>query len=299
MIVGDREKAQVAALQAGAACLIVIGETRQVAPAVLALAAERGATVISSPHDTYATARLLNLSLPVAEFMREPEQTVAPDDLATDLAAALNGPGRAPAGRGRRGPVCGIVSRGDLLRGRRKRVILVDHNHRSQAVEGLEEAELLGVIDHHNLGDLHTAAPIRLILEPVGCTATIITRALCARQSRAGAVDRRAAAGGDHLRHAALHLADDDRARPHRGGIAGRDRRGWRSTTFAHELFAARSDFSATTPGELVASNLEDYDLRRVNAGDRAGGDAGDRLLRGAPGGVRRRTGAAEGGGRL
>ncbi len=258
VIVGDRENAQEAALRAGADCLIVIGG-RTVSPAILALAAERGATVISSPHDTYATARLLNLSLPVAEFMREPEQTAAPDDLATDLAAALIGPGSPilPVVDDE-GRVCGIVSRGDLLRGRRKRVILVDHNHRSQAVEGLEEAELLGVIDHHNLGDLHTAAPIRFILEPVGCTATIITE----HYALANLVPGPPIAGlllaaiiSDTLLFTSPTTTARDRvAAESLAAIAGLE-----IEAFAHELFAARSDFSATTPGELVANNLKTY----------------------------------------
>ncbi|MFN8539365.1 MAG: putative manganese-dependent inorganic diphosphatase [Thermomicrobiales bacterium] len=258
VIVGDRENAQEAALRAGADCLIVVGG-QAVSQAVLMLAAERGATVIGSPHDTYATARLLNLSLPVAEFMREPGATAAPDDLVTDLAATLVGPG-APILPvvDDEGVVLGIVSRGDLLRGRRKRVILVDHNHRSQAVEGLEEAELLGVIDHHNLGDLHTAAPIRFVLEPVGCTATIIIEhyvlaGLMPEPSIAGLL--LAAIISDTLLFTSPTTTERDR-------IAARilgEGSGLEVEAFAHELFAARSDFSATTPRELVANNLKTY----------------------------------------
>lgn len=257
-IVGDRDHAQRAALEAGAACLIVVGGGA-VPAATLALAAARGAAVIASPHDTYATARLLNLSLPVAEFMREAEQTVAPDDLASDVAVALVGPGtRALPVVEDDGRVLGIVSRSDLLRGRRKRVILVDHNQRSQAVGGLEEADLLGVLDHHNLGDLHTAEPILFVLEPVGCTATIVAELY----GRAGIAPEPPIAGlllaaiiSDTLLFTSPTTTARDRAAA--GGLAARA--GLAIEPFARDLFAARSDFSGVTPGELVANNLKTY----------------------------------------
>jgi manganese-dependent inorganic pyrophosphatase len=258
VIVGDRENAQEAALLAGADCLIVVGG-QAVSDEILALAAVRGATVIGSPHDTYATARLLNLSLPVAEFMREPEQTAAPDDLAADLAAILVGPGtRTLPVVDDDGRVCGIVSRVDLLRGRRKQVILVDHNQRSQAVEGLEEAELLGVIDHHNLGDLHTAAPIRFILEPVGCTATIIAE----HYALANLVPEPSIAGlllAAIISDTLLFTSPTTTARDRTAAETLSSLAGLAIEPFAHELFAARSDFSATTPRELVANNLKTY----------------------------------------
>ncbi len=260
VIVGDRENAQEAALRAGAACLIVIGG-RTVSDAIRALATARGATVISSPHDTYATARLLNLSLPVAEIMRQPGPTVDPDDLAADVAGALLGPGtRALPVVDDDGHIRGILSRSDLLRGSRKRVILVDHNHRSQAVDGLEEAELLAVLDHHNLGDLRTAEPILFVLEPVGCTATIVTE----HYRVAGLEPERPIAGlllaaiiSDTLLFTSPTTTDRDRAAAETlAPLAGLE-----TEAFAHELFAARSDFSAATPRELVENNLKSYEF--------------------------------------
>lgn len=258
VIVGDREDAQGAALRAGVACLIVIGG-RAVSPAIRTLARERGAALIVSPHNTYATARLLNLSLPVSAIMRPPGRTVDPDDLAADAAGALLGPGtRALPVVDEDGHVHGILSRSDLLRGRRKRVILVDHNQRSQAVEGLDEAELLGVIDHHNLGDLRTVEPILFILEPVGCTATIIAEEYRA----AGLTPERAIAGlllaaiiSDTLLLTSPTTTERDRsAVAELAALAGLDAEG-----FAQELFQARSDFSATTPRTLVGNNLKGY----------------------------------------
>lgn len=260
VIVGDRAGAQEAALLAGAACLIVVGE-EPVPDATLALARARDAVVLRSPHDSYATARLLNLSLPVAEVMRPPSATLDPDDLASEVAPALlNAGARALPVVDEDRHVVGIVSRSDLLRGRRKRVILVDHNQRGQAVEGLEEAELLAVIDHHNLGDLQTAEPIPFILEPVGCTATIVSELY----DRAGLTPDAPIAGlllaaivSDTLLLTSPTTTSRDRAAVDR--LAARS--GFDAEAFARDLFRARSDFSATTPRDLVTGNLKTYEF--------------------------------------
>ena len=260
VIVGDREEAQLAAIEGGVACLIVIGEEGP-SERVLGLARERGTILISSAHDTYATARLLNLSQPVTEVMRQPSRTVDPDELAADTASyLLNAPGRALAVVDEDGRVRGTVSRSDILRGGRKRVILVDHNQRAQAVEGIDEAELLGVVDHHNLGDLRTAEPIPFILEPVGCTATIILDGY----DRAGLPPARPIAGlllaaiiSDTLLLTSPTTTARDRAALERlAPLAALD-----PTEFARGLFRARSDFSATTPRELILGNLKEYEF--------------------------------------
>ena len=260
VIVGDRENAHEAALRAGAACLIVVAG-RAPTGAILALARERGATLIVSPHDIYATARLLNLSLPVSEIMRPGGPTIDPDDLAADASGALLGPGtRAVPVVDEDGRVQGILSRTDLLRGRRKRVILVDHNHRSQAVDGLDEAELLGVIDHHNLGDLRTAEPIPFILEPVGCTATIIAE----HYALAGIEPEPPIAGlllaaiiSDTLLFTSPTTTGRDRVAADRLAALAR----LETEAFARELFEARSDFRGTTPRDLLLGNLKAYEF--------------------------------------
>ncbi len=257
-IVGDREDAQLAALQCGVGCLIVIGGTKPTA-AVLEQAEARGVVVLTSAHDSYATARLLSLSQSVTAAMRHPGRTVEQSDLIDDIAdQLLTARGRALAVVDEEGRVCGTVSRSDILRGWRKRVILVDHNQRVQAVEGIDEAELLGVVDHHNLGDLQTAEPIPFLLEPVGCTATIVLD----RYQRAGLTPSPPIAGlllaaiiSDTLMLTSPTTTDRDRtALQQLGALADLD-----PLIFARELFEARSDFSMTTPREIILSNLKEY----------------------------------------
>lgn len=258
VIVGNRADAQEAALRAGAACLIVVGD-EPVSDRVLALASERQVIVLRSPYDSYGTARLLSLSLPVAEVMRAPGATLDPDDLASDVASTLLTAGRRAlivVNDARR--VVGIVSRSDILRGRRKQVLLVDHNQRSQAVAGIDEADLLGVVDHHNLGDLRTAEPIHFTLEPVGSTATIVSE-LFARASLAPDVPiaglLAAAIISDTLQLTSPTTTPRDEAAL--GLMAARA--GIEPAELARELFRARSDFNATTPRALLAGNLKSY----------------------------------------
>ena len=193
--------------------------------------------------------------------MRPPGATVDPDDLAGDAANTLLASGaRALPVVDEDGRVHGVLSRSDLLRARRKRVILVDHNLRSQAVEGLEEADLLGVIDHHNLGDLRTSEPVPVIIEPVGCTATIVHELYRA----AGLAPEPAVAGlmlaaiiSDTLLFTSPTTTPRDRA----AAEALTARAGLALEPFAQELFRARSDYSATTPRELLLGNLKTYEF--------------------------------------
>ena len=260
VIIGDLEDAQIAAIEGDCAGLIVIGDTPP-SDAVLALARERSVLIATSPHDTYATARLLNLSQPVGGVMRQPTHTLDRDDLATETAGPLlDASGRALVVVDDERRVCGTLSRSDILRGRRKRVILVDHNQRAQAVEGIDEAELLGVLDHHNLGDLRSAEPIPFILEPVGCTATLILD----HYNRAGltppapiATLLLAAIISDTLMLTSPTTTARDRTALERLG----DLAGVEPQEFARGLFHARSDFSATTPHALILANLKEYEF--------------------------------------
>ena len=183
VILGDRERAQLAALEAGAACLIITGGY-SINERVKREAKNRKACIISVPYDTFATARLINMSVPVDTMMKK-DKLIAfnIDDLVDDVRKVMLD------SRFRNYPVVddnnkllGVVSRYHLLALMRKQVILVDHNEKGQAVPGLEQAEILEVIDHHRLGDVQTVEPIYFRNEPVGCTATIVASAYLENQ---------------------------------------------------------------------------------------------------------------------
>ena len=168
VIIGDRVEAQLAVLEAGAAGLILTRDT-EITPAL-----RYKAVVISTPYDTYTTARLINQSIQVRLVMTKNLVTLKTTDLLSDVREKMLAAKFVSYPVLERGKYVGMMDRGMMLVPDRQEVILVDHNERSQAVEGIEEAHLLEIIDHHRLGGLTTGAPIFIRQEPVGSTATIV-----------------------------------------------------------------------------------------------------------------------------
>lgn len=172
MVIGDRTDAQLRAIEQGISAIIVTGGLR-VAGEVLELARERQVTIISSRHHTFKTVQLLNLSIPGRHIMKTEMLTAEEDDLLDDIRPLLTRQPVLPVIDPDR-KVVGTVARSGILRPARQRVVLVDHNERSQSVEGLEEAEIVAIIDHHRIYDVHTNSPIFMRCEPLGATNTII-----------------------------------------------------------------------------------------------------------------------------
>ena len=175
VILGNRYEAQLCASEMGASCIIVC-EGAGVSMTIKKLAQERGCTVITTPYDTYTAARLINQSMPISYFMKtEKLITFDTDDFIDDIKDVM------ASKRFRHFPVLdkegkykGLISRRNLLGARGKNVILVDHNERGQAVDGIENANILELIDHHRLGTVETVGPVFFRNQPLGCTATII-----------------------------------------------------------------------------------------------------------------------------
>lgn len=176
LVMGDREDAQRAAIDVGVGALVVTG-AHPVSDAIIELARERKVTVISVPHHTYATVRLIHLSAAVKHIMRTEVPTCGPDDLVDDVRDILrSGKARSLVVIDHERRVVGIVSRSNLLHPVRRQLFLVDHNERGQAVAGIEQAEVLGVIDHHRVADFQTNYPPFMRLEPLGSTSTIVAK---------------------------------------------------------------------------------------------------------------------------
>lgn len=174
VILGDRVRSQPLALEAGAACLIVTTGAHP-ADEVLRLAGDRGAVVIATPHDTYSAARLVALSHAVGDLMETDALTVHPDMLLSEAAEdLLTSPHREAVVTDDDGRAVGVLTRTDIARGRRRRVVLVDHNEMSQSAPGIEDAQVVEIVDHHRVGDVQTAGPILFLNLPVGSTATIV-----------------------------------------------------------------------------------------------------------------------------
>ncbi len=175
VILGNRYESQLCAIEMEADCIIVC-EGAAVSMTIRKLAQERGCTVIMTPYDAYFVARLINQSMPIEYFMRTKglitfQDTDCIDDIRDVMASKRH---RDFPVLDRDGRYRGMISRRNLLGAKGKQIVLVDHNERSQAVDGIENAEILEIIDHHKLGTVETIAPVFFRNQPVGCTATII-----------------------------------------------------------------------------------------------------------------------------
>ena len=175
VIVGNRKDAQLAAIDLNASVLIITGNF-EIEAEIIEKAEEKKIIVISCMQDTYTTSKMISQSICVNTVMTTEKLVLFNlDDFVDDIKNKML------QTRYRSYPVIddnnviqGFISRYHLISSRKKKVILVDHNEKSQSVDGIEEAEILEIIDHHRFGDIQTTYPISAILEPVGSTATII-----------------------------------------------------------------------------------------------------------------------------
>lgn len=177
VILGDFEEAQACAVNIDASCMVICKDA-EVSPKLIQKAKEQSIVIIQTPYDTFTTARLINQSIPVKFYMTSGPLTMFRmndyvDDIKDIMAKKRF---RDFPILDRHGRFKGFISRRRFLGASKKKVILVDHNERSQAVDGIEEAEIIEIIDHHRLGDIETVSPITFRNQPVGCTATIINQ---------------------------------------------------------------------------------------------------------------------------
>ena len=174
VLIGDRhDETIIDCVKQGISVLIVTGDGR-VSADVIEEAEKRGIFVLSTPYDTYTAARLINQCVPVRRIMHQDPVCFKPLDLLSDIKGTMEETNYRNYPVVENGRLVGIVSRDNLTMPERDRVILVDHNERGQAVEGIEAAKIVEIIDHHRLGGIQTSEPIYTHAEPVGCTATIV-----------------------------------------------------------------------------------------------------------------------------
>lgn len=175
IICGDREDAQRFALEKDISLLIITGGA-EVSDDIKEKAKERDISLINTPHDTFTTSRLIIQSIPVSYVMTRSGLVLFDlDDLVEVVKSKMS------QTRYRSYPVVdlnnnsvGLISRYHLISSIKKKVILVDHNERRQSIDGLEDARIIEIIDHHRVADVFTGSPIYFRNEPVGSTATII-----------------------------------------------------------------------------------------------------------------------------
>jgi manganese-dependent inorganic pyrophosphatase len=265
VVVGDRPKAQTQAIELGAALLVL---SNGVSPEerILALAREHGTAIVGSELDTYVTARMITLSEPCHALIEGDPLTVGLDDLAKDIATQIMDVHyRAAVAVDHSGRPIGLVTRSDLVRPEPRHVLLVDHAERGQSVPGIEEAEIVEILDHHSVGSIETKLPVMAVFDPVGSTATLVTE----RFRNAGVEPRTSTAtmllgaivSDTVLLTSPTTTKRDGVAAEYLEGLVGLD-----AIVFGREMFERSSDVARVSAADLVTRDLKEYELD----GDRA-----------------------------
>ena len=175
IILGNRYESQLSALEMDVSCIVVC-QGADISKTIKKIATQRDIVIISTPHDTFTIARLINQSIPVKCFMESEDLTIFTEsdyvDEIRDVITKQKSHDFPVIDE--EGNYSGLISRRRMMNASPKRVILVDHNEKNQAVQGIEEARILEIIDHHRIGNLETKGPVYFRNQPVGCTATIV-----------------------------------------------------------------------------------------------------------------------------
>ncbi len=177
VILTNRYESQLCAIEKEASLLIICNGAK-VGRTIQRIAEETGVAIMTAPCDTYAAGKLMSQCAPISYYMTRDD--IMKFTLVTPVADVTRVMAKV---RHRYFPIldedgkyCGMVSRRNIINLHKRRIILVDHNEATQAVEGFDQAEILEIIDHHRIGSLETSGPVYFRNQPVGCTATIITQ---------------------------------------------------------------------------------------------------------------------------
>ena len=177
VILTNRYESQLCAIEKEASLLILCNNAK-VGRTIQRIADETGVAIMTTPVDTYAAGKLISQCAPISYYMTR--EDILKFTLVTPVADVTRVMAKV---RHRYFPIldedgkyCGMVSRRNIINLQKRRIILVDHNEATQAVEGFDQAEILEIIDHHRIGSLETSGPVYFRNQPVGCTATIITQ---------------------------------------------------------------------------------------------------------------------------
>jgi manganese-dependent inorganic pyrophosphatase len=267
VIAGNREESVIEAINCGANVIIA---TCSIFPGKQALETAKGCgcIILTTPVDTFIAARLIHQSVPVRYVMtKENLVSVNIDDFTDDVREKML------KTRYRSYPVVdedmnvlGMVSRYHLISKKRKQAVLLDHNEKSQTAPGIEDAQIIEIIDHHRLGDIQTSAPILMKNEPVGSTATIIAKLFLAEkelltQKMAGLL--LSAILSDTLKFVSPTATQEDMDTALQlAEIAEID-----IEDFARKLFNAASNLKGKTVDQIINGDLKEYDMGKYKIG--------------------------------
>ncbi len=267
VLVANRYESQYCAIELGASCIVVCTGSA-VPKTIVRLAEQHDCTILSTPYDTYPAACLISQSVPISFYMlRHDLLTFTTTDSVEDVKEVM--------GKVRfvyfpildtDGRYVGVISRRNLLNLRRKQLILVDHNEKTQCVDGWEDAEILEIIDHHRIGNLETSGPVYFRNEPVGCTATVIFQMyreqdIPVAPALAGLLLAAILSDTLHFRSPTCTPLDRQTA-GHLAAIAGID-----ADELAGAMFEAGEALDGKTPQDIFQQDYKTFDAGGVHFG--------------------------------
>jgi len=260
VVVGNRADAQRLALGRGAALLVVSNGARPDAD-IVKLAQSKDAAVIASPLDSYVSGRMITLAAPCHSYMERDPLTVTLEFLLADVSEHIKEIhyGAAVVIDSDRRPV-GLITRSDLVAPEPRRVLLVDHAEQAQSVPGIEQAEIVEILDHHHIGSIETHVPVTAIFDPVGSTATLVVE----RFRQNGMEPSRAIATmllGAVLSDTVILNSPTTTERDHAvveylQRVLALDAR-----KLGREMFEATTDVSEVSADEIITRDAKAYDL--------------------------------------
>ena len=260
VVVGDRPDVQRRAVERGAALLVTSNGTRP-PDDVLELANARGVAVVSSTLDSYVSARMITLAAPCHALMDAKPLTVRRDDLISDISEEVKDVHyRAAVAVDSSGRPVGLVTRSDLVSPTPRRVLLVDHAESAQSVPGIEEAEIVEILDHHHIGSIETRVPVAATFDPVGSTATLVVerfRNNGLEPAQPTAMMLLGAVLSDTvILNSPTTTPRDHAIVEHLERVLSVDAR-----EFGREMFSETSDVSHLPPERIVAHDTKDYEV--------------------------------------
>lgn len=267
VILGNRREAQECAVDIDVSCLVIC-QNAEVSKELIQKAEEQSIVIIRTPYDTFTTARLINQSIPVKHLMtRMPLVTFRMSDYVDDIKEVMaKNKFRDFPILDRHGRFKGFISRRRFLGVSKKKVVLVDHNEKSQAVDGIEEADIREIIDHHRLGSIETMGPVFFRNQPVGCTATIVSQMY---EEEGVKIDPTIAGllcsaiiSDTLLFRSPTCTKVDERAAKKLADIAGLD-----MEKMAREMFKAGSNLSGKTAEEICFQDFKQFSVNETTFG--------------------------------
>ena len=267
VILTNRYESQLCAIEKEASLLIICNGAK-VGRTIQRIAEETGVAIMTAPCDTYAAGKLMSQCAPISYYMTRDD--IMKFTLVTPVADVTRVMAKV---RHRYFPIldedgkyCGMVSRRNIIALRKRRIILVDHNEATQAVEGFDQAEILEIIDHHRIGNLETTGPVYFRNVPVGCTATILYQ----MYQEQGMTPSREIAGlllsailSDTLVfRSPTSTPQDEAAAKALAALAGED-----IPTYAEQMFEAGADLTGRTAEDVFSSDFKAFSRGDVKFG--------------------------------